>query len=222
MTSWWATRPRIRRPWTRTPSTSAPRAPSSAVLVASGIGRGAGLAPGGRDQLRRTPGGAGGRVGLVGVVQLDDLDRLVERRGRAAKRIIRIAPIEKFGRDQHAGAGRVRRASRAACRAARRRSRWCRPRRGCRGRCRTRRLSITTSGWVKSTTASAPASTSVVDARRPTSTCGHQLEVLGGLDRRADLGADLAPRAQHADLDPSRSRPQPSVRAPSERPSGGA
>ena len=41
-----------------------------------------GLAPGGRDELRRTPRRAAGRVGLVGVVQLDDLDRLVERAPR--------------------------------------------------------------------------------------------------------------------------------------------
>ena len=82
MTSWCATRPRIRRPWTRMPSTSAPRAPSSAGRGRVGHRAEPGLAAGGRDQLRRTPRGAGGRVGLVRVVQLDDLDRLVERRGR--------------------------------------------------------------------------------------------------------------------------------------------
>ncbi len=65
-TSWWATMPRIRRPWTRMPATSAPRAPSSAVLVASGHRPEPGLAAGGGHQLRRTPGGARRRVRLVG------------------------------------------------------------------------------------------------------------------------------------------------------------
>ena len=36
MTSWCATNPRIRNEWIGTPSTTAPRAPSSAVTVASG------------------------------------------------------------------------------------------------------------------------------------------------------------------------------------------
>src|SRR5699024_1731159 len=37
-TSWWATSPARRIECTRTPSTSAPRAPSSATVVASGLG----------------------------------------------------------------------------------------------------------------------------------------------------------------------------------------
>lgn len=37
-TSWCATSPETRTACTRTPSTSAPRAPSSPVLVASGLG----------------------------------------------------------------------------------------------------------------------------------------------------------------------------------------
>ena len=81
----------------------------------------------------------------------------------AAKRIIRTAPIEKLGAISTPVPGDVGQPAAQRLEPARRRSRWCRPRRGCRGRCRTRRLSITTSGWVKSTTASAPASTSVGD-----------------------------------------------------------
>ena len=137
-TSWWATSPRTRRPCTWMPSTSAPRAPSSPVEVASGTGPSPASRAGGRDQLRRTPGGAGGRVGLVGVVQLDDLHRLVERRGLGREPHHQHGADGEVGGDQHAGALARRRASRAACRAGRRRSRWCRRPRGCRGRCRTR------------------------------------------------------------------------------------
>ena len=61
-----------------------------------------------------------------------------------------------------------------------------------------RRLSMTTSGWVKSTTASASAATRPSSAS-PTSTCGDQLEVVGRLDRAAHLGPDLALGAQHPD-----------------------
>ena len=56
------------------------------------------------------------------------------------------------------------------------------------------RLSMTASGWVKSTTACAPASTRA-SSSSPTSSGRDQLEVVGGLDRAAHLGADLAPRA---------------------------
>ena len=59
---------------------------------------------------------------------------------------------------------------------------------------------MTTSGWVKSTTASASAATSS-SRESPRSTCGHQLEVVGLLDGPADLGSDLAPGPQ--DPDPS-------------------
>ena len=133
ITSWCATRPRIRRPCTRMPSTSAPRAPSSEVRGRVGDGP-PGLAPGLGDQGRRTAGGAGGRVGLVGVVQLDDLDGLVERRGLGGEAHHQDRADGEVRGDQHAGARARRRASRGAGRAARRRSPWCRPRRGCRGR----------------------------------------------------------------------------------------
>ena len=96
------------------PSTSAPRAPSRPVRGGVGHRAAAGLAAGGGDQLRRTPGGAGGRVGLVGVVQLDDLDRLVERRGLGGEAHHQHRADGEVGGDQHAGARARRRASRAA------------------------------------------------------------------------------------------------------------
>ena len=162
-----------------------------------GDGREAGLATGGRDQLGGTPRGAGGRVGLVRVVQLDHLDRLVERRRRDGEPHHQHRADREVGRDQDPDLRSVGQPRLAASPAGRRRSRWCRPPRGCRGRCRTRRLSITASGWVKSTTAWASAVDQrvelVVDVE-----LRHQLEVLGGLDRAAHLAADLALRAEHA------------------------
>ena len=102
---------------------------------------------------RRTPRGAGGRVGLVGVVQLDHLDRLEERRGRGGEPHHQHRADGEVGGDQHAGL-------RGVGEPAARRSRagpsskpvvpttawmpWS---------MQNSRLSITTSGWVKSTTA---------------------------------------------------------------------
>ena len=100
MTSWWATRPRARTACTRTPSTSAPRAPSRPVEVASGIG----ASPASRraaatsSAVRRD--GAARRVGLVGVVQLDDLDRLVEGRGCGGEAHHQHRADREVGRDQ--------------------------------------------------------------------------------------------------------------------------
>ncbi len=60
------------------------------------------------------------------------------------------------------------------------------------------RLSITASGWVKSTTASRAGLDQrlqrVVDVEGR-----HQLEVVGRVDRAAHLGADLALCTEHAD-----------------------
>ena len=184
------------------PSTSAPRAPSSPVEVASGTGPSAGLAPGGGDQLRRTTGGAGGRVGLVGVVQLDDLDRLVEPGRLGGEPHHQHGADREVRGDQDAGALALREPAAQRSRAARRRTRWCRRRRGCRGETQNSRLSITTSGWVKSTTASTPASTSVCrsssTSMRATSSRSRRLRLL---DRVAHLAPDLAQRAQHAHLE---------------------
>ena len=196
ITSWCATRPRTRSPCTRMPSTSAPRAPSRPVEVASGTGAQPGLAAGGRDQLRRTPRGAGRRVGLVGVVQLDDLDRLEERRG-LRRRTASSAP----------------RRSRSSGRSARRRSGASRqPASSGRSRSSSKPV-VPTTAWMPWLDAElevvhhhvgvgevddrlrrrrrpGPASV-VVDVERR-----HQLEVVGCLDRAAHLGADLAPRAR--------------------------
>ena len=82
-------------------------------------------------------------------------------------------------------------------RAGPRRSRSCRRRRGCRGRCRTRRLSITTSGWVKSTTASAPAATRSARSS-PASTAATSSRSSAASTARQTSDADLAARAEHA------------------------
>ena len=50
---------------------------------------------------------------------------------------------------------------------------------------------MTTSGWVKSTTASTPAATRSWSGVAEVD-LGHELEVVGGLDRPADLRPDLA------------------------------
>ena len=160
---------------------------------------------GGGDQLRRTPRGAGGRVGLVGVVQLDDLDRLVERRrGRGEAHHQHRADREVRG-DQHAGPRGVgqpaaqRRRAGPSSKPVVPTTAWM-P-----WPTQNSRLSITTSGWVKSTTASAPAATRSSSASSA-SIAGHQLEVVGRLDRPAHLGADPAPRAQHARPSPRSAR----------------
>ena len=110
MTSWCATRPRIRRPWTRTPSTSAPRAPSRPVEVASGIGalpasrRAAAISSAVR---RAVPDGASALSGWCSSTTSTD-----SKNGAAwaAKRIIRIAPMREVGGDQDADARARRRA----------------------------------------------------------------------------------------------------------------
>ena len=71
---------------------------------------------------------------------------------------------------------------------------------------------MTTSGWVKSTTASAPDVDQLVD-RVVLRRRGHQLEVGRRLDRPAHLGPDLALRAQDPDLDRVAHGAQPSRRA---------
>ena len=80
-TSWWATSPAIRSECTCTPSTLAPRAPSSDCVVASGPGpsrRAARAAA--MSSAVRTAVPLGASI-LFGVVQLDDLGRLVVPRG---------------------------------------------------------------------------------------------------------------------------------------------
>ena len=97
-TSWWASRPRSRTACTGTPSTSAPRAPSRAVSVASGAGAVPALRAGLGDELGGAGGGAGRGVHLLGVVQLDDLDGLeVAARRSAANFMVSTAPMEKLG-----------------------------------------------------------------------------------------------------------------------------
>ena len=61
---------------------------------------------------------------------------------------------------------------------------------------------MTTSGWVKSTTTSAPASSTSIGSSA--STRGDQLEVVGRLDRLAHLGAHPPAGAEHADPDHGR------------------
>ena len=200
MTSWCATRPRTAgraRGRRRRRRRGRPRGRCD---VASGIGalpasrRAAAMS----SAVRRAV--PDGRVGLVGVVQLDDLDGLEERGGLRGEAHHQDRADGEVGGDQHAGTRRRRRARPRAGRAGARRSRWCRRRRGCRARCRTRRLSITTSGWVKSTTASAPGRDQLLEVVAGVDR-GHQLDVVGRLDRPADLRADLAAGAQHADPD---------------------
>ena len=58
---------------------------------------------------------------------------------------------------------------------------------------------MTASGWVKSTTASAPARHQYVE-RVARVEPGDQLGVRRGLDRAAHLRADLSQRTQHPDL----------------------
>ena len=197
------------------PSTSAPRAPSSAVEVASGTGRARASAAGGGEQLRRTPGGAGRARRPC--------------RGGAAPR---SRPTRRTARPRRRTASSARRRSRSSARRARRSPRCPRASRAASPGARRRspvvpttawmpwsmqnsRLSITTSGWVKSTTASAPASTRLlqlvvgVDAR-------DELQVVGGLDRRAHLRADLAQRPEHTHLESH--GPQASRRRASGRP----
>ena len=157
------------------------------------------LAAGVGDQLRRTTGRAGGRVDLVRVVELHDLGGLVEpgRLGREAHHQDRAD--REVRRDQHARCGPSpsqprSRSSRASSNPVVPTTAWM-P-----WSMQNSRLSITTPGWVKSTTASAPPRPEPgdvvvrVDLR-------DQRQVVGCLDRRAHLAPDLAPRAQDADLE---------------------
>ena len=100
-TSWCATRPVARTECTRTPSTSAPRAPATSSLVASGIGPHAGRGPRRGDHL----GGAQRRCrwarrpcsgGACSMISTDSKNRAA----RAANSIISTAPTAKFGRDR--------------------------------------------------------------------------------------------------------------------------
>ena len=158
-TSWCATRPRTRRAWTRTPSTSAPRAPSSPVEVASGMGslpasrRAAAITSAVR---RAVPEGASALSGWCSSMTSTD-----SKKGAAcaAKRIIKIAPIEKLGATSTPTPGAS--ASHLSSWSRRARSKPVVPTTAwmpC--PMQKRRLSITTPGWVKSTTTCAPARTS--------------------------------------------------------------
>ena len=160
-TSWWARRPRSRTACTGTPSTSAPRAPSSAVAVASGCGAQPAFVAGLGDQLGGAGGGAGGGVGLVGVVQLDDLDGLEVAGGLLRELHGQDGADGEVRGDEHAGLRGGGEPGRSAARAARRSSRWCRRRRGCRAGRRSRGCPSPTPGVVSSTATWAPASASV-------------------------------------------------------------
>ena len=94
-TSWWASRPRRRTEWTGMPSTSAPRAPSRAVSVASG----AGAVPAARRDSAMS---WAVRVDLLRVVQLDDLDRLEVGRGDLRELHVQDGPDGEVRRDEHA------------------------------------------------------------------------------------------------------------------------
>jgi energy-coupling factor transport system ATP-binding protein len=177
--------------------------PTSAVEARRrrvGHGRAAGLAPGGRDQLRRTARGAAGRVRLVGVVQLDDLDRLVEPRGLRGEAHHQDRADREVRGDQHAG----------------RRVAPSEP-----GPQDVQPALVEAGGADHGVDAVVDAELEVVhhdvgmgevdDHLRVRGDEGvdrvvlvdgrHQLEVVGGLDRRAHLGAHLAAGTEHADPD---------------------
>ena len=159
----------------------------------------AGLAAGGGDQLCRAPRGAGRGVGLVGVVQLDDLDRLEERGGLRGEAHHQDRADGEVGGDQHADTRRVGEPG----------------------------LELVEPGLVEAGRADDGVD-AVLDAEaqvvhhhvgvgevhdhlgaRPGELLevvagvdrGHQLGVGGRLDGTADLRADLAAGAQHADPD---------------------
>src|SRR5918992_4070281 len=152
-TSWCATRPDRRTECTRTPSTVAPRAPSSWVVVASGDGswRAAATSSAGR---RAVPLGASALFGWCSSMISTD-----SKNGAAccAKCIMSTAPIAKLGAMSTLA---------PACAASQPRtvsslpaSKPVVPTTVCTPRStHHRRLSMTASGWVKSTTASAAAS----------------------------------------------------------------
>ena len=195
-----ATSPRSRTACTRTPSTSAPRAPSSACVVASGTGpspaaaRAAAIADGG------VPGGARRRVDLVGVVQLDHLDGL-EPAGRARR--------ERHG--QHRAEREVRGDEHADARG--RSARWSRTRasdsssqpvvpttRWTPASTSACTLPSVADGTVKSTATCAPASTTA-ERSASASTRRDQLQVGGALDGADDGRSHAARRTQHGHPD---------------------
>ena len=133
------------------------------VEVASGTGPEPASRRAAAIELRRTPGGAGGRVGLVRVVQLDDLDRLVERRRRGGEAHHQDRRRSRsWGRPGRRSPGASpsqprRVSSRSSSKPVVPTTAWM-P-----WSMQNSRLSITTSGWVKSTTASAPGGHQVVE-----------------------------------------------------------
>ena len=137
--------------------------------VASGAGPRPRLRARGGDQLGGAHRGAARRVRLVRVVQLDDLDRLEVPRRQLGEPHRQHRADGEVRRDEHADPGRLVEPARARWRASPRRSRWCRPRSGCRASMQQRMLSSTASGWVKSTTTSAPAS-ATLNSQSPAST----------------------------------------------------
>ena len=90
------------------------------------------------EQRRGAHRGAGRRVDLARVVQLDHLDGVEEPRGLAGELHGQHRADAEVGGDEHVP-GALGEPAADACRAARRRSRWCRRRRRCRGRGRTAR-----------------------------------------------------------------------------------
>ena len=213
--------PRSRTACTRTPSTSAPRAPPSPTPSRRATARGP-PRHGPWRSPRRCAARCRRRVHLVRVVQLDDLGGL-EVRARPSRRTHPSTARQPEVRgDEHAerrcrpspSDSSARRAS-----ARRRPSRWCRPRRARRRRAPRARWASVTAGIVKSTATSAPGASRRVSVVQP----GDQLEAVGGLDARARLGAHPPGRAEHRHLDvvrltflgrPARIRPPPSGRTP--------
>ena len=197
-TSWCATRPRSRTECTRTPSTSAPRAPSRAVGGGVRDRTEPGVPPRRGEQLGGAPGGAAGRVDLVRVVQLDHLDRLEVRRRllgephqqhRAdARSSAPPAPRGRGRRPAPPGPGPASAAS----------SRWCRPRRARRAPTQASTCSTATSGTENTTATSCTAPAAARSSPRSIRTTS--VEVAGRLDGAADLLAHPALGADHRDL----------------------
>ena len=177
------------------------------AVEAGGVASGIGALPASRraaaisSAVRRAV--PDGRVGLVGVVQLDDLDRLEERRGlRRRSASSGSRRCEKLGAISTPTPGAS--ASHASSWSSRSWSKPVVPTTAwmpC--SMQKRRLSITTSGWVKSTTTCGARAGELLEVVAGVDR-GHQLGVGRRLDGPADLGADLAARAQHADPDRGR------------------
>ena len=118
--------------------------------------------------------------------------------------------MEKFGATSTPTPGASAQPGRAAGRAAPRRSRWCRRRAWMPCATQNSRLSITASGWVKSTTTSAPASTSASSGSpRPTAATSSRSSAAvdgaarprrpSGPRRRARRRAACSSRSAHGD-----------------------